>query len=571
MMSTPVSLAKETCSHAQVVGPQRRVPSRSLGNRAPLLWLLLPYAGGLIAAKVFDLEIPRWLAAGAVASTLAASVAAWRGWNLRVWPLALIAAMLCAGGLEYIVKRPPMGVWASAPPREARLTLRVDRLFPRADPLRCAGLATVERAEEPLAELHGRRIYFAFALRRGVTAPLRSTVIEAIGVLTPVPRGAAVDTFDGYLENAGIDFKLGRGRLAGIAAPASIYQRALGHIAARLEVLLSAGIPPRAADLGAIYRAMMLGKKYELSEEQDTLFMQSGTMHLFAINGLHIGVVALALQALFSGLRLPRAVSAVLTLAILWIDVDATGASPSAVRAYLLVASYEVALVLRLRASGLAALAAAGLVIVLTDPFAIFSASFQMSYTAVLAILTFGLPLAERLEGVWHPFLWVPKADLTRAQRAAGAAWRWFAGTAGIGCAAGLAGALTATTFYHTLTPGSLLTNLLLIPLASVVIVAGFVSVAVGLTGPLWASAFFNRAALVVLYTIDHLIRLTVRAPAMWWQVHWRAEWVAPVALGLFLGSLFFGYIQGWRRARGGFWPPVVIVAVALGAGVRYG
>ena len=79
------------------------------------------------------------------------------------------------------------------------------------------------------------------------------------------------------------------------------------------------------------------------SLEQDQLFMHSGTMHLFAINGLHIGIVAVAVHALAPA----GAVSAMAAggkarrLLIPRLDVDTTGASPSAVRAWLLVAACE--------------------------------------------------------------------------------------------------------------------------------------------------------------------------------------------------------------------------------------
>ena len=55
--------------------------------------------------------------------------------------------------------------------------------------------------------------------------------------------------------------------------------------------LLTTGLEDR-PETAAVYRAMMLGQKHDLSDEQRGLFMHSGTMHLFAINGLHIGVVA---------------------------------------------------------------------------------------------------------------------------------------------------------------------------------------------------------------------------------------------------------------------------------------
>jgi len=71
---------------------------------------------------------------------------------------------------------------------------------------------------------------------------------------------------------------------------------------------------------------MMLGQKHELSDEQDAQFMQSGTMHLFAINGLHIGVVAMALHALLAVARVPTGRGG-RHARVLWLDVDTTGES----------------------------------------------------------------------------------------------------------------------------------------------------------------------------------------------------------------------------------------------------
>lgn len=104
-----------------------------------------------------------------------------------------------------------------------------------------------------------------------------------------------------------------------------------------------------------------------------------------------------------------------MTLAVLWLDVDTTGASPSAVRAFILIACYEAAVVLRRPANGIAALAAAALIVLLVEPMALFSASFQMSYGVVLAILCFGLPLADRMAARLAPFKNLPETT-----------WAWW-------------------------------------------------------------------------------------------------------------------------------------------------
>jgi competence protein ComEC len=543
--------------------------SRSLGHRAPLLWLVLPLMAGLAAGKAGDWAPLPWLLAGALGAAGLAVFASWRA--PQWWAPALGGAMVLAGSASYALQRARLPAWDALPPREARLALRVDRVLPQLDAKRAAGLATVVRADEHLTELAGQRLYFSLALQKGEAAPVRSAVISTVGVLVTLPRNPPGDTFDGYLANAGINFRLTRGRVLGIEQPPTRYHAFLERTAVRLNALLSAGVAAKRPELAAVFRAMMLGQKYELSDEQDALFMHSGTMHLFAINGLHIGVVALSLHALFAALRCPRPLAAALTLAVLWLDVDTTGASPSAVRAFLLVACFEAAFVLRRPANGLAALAAAALIVLLAEPMALFSASFQMSYGVVLAILGFGLPLAERVQARWPVFRDVPQVTWTWRQKAMSAALRWFWPVAGIGLAAALVSAVTGPAFFHVFAPGGFFGNLVLVPLAMIVIVAGFASVAVGLAGGAALGVLFNHAAMTVLIVIDALIRVGVRVPGGWWPAQWRAAWMPPTALAVLLAAVLAGYATGWRRERGGWWPPFAVAVLALILGVRFG
>src|SRR5581483_8252899 len=233
------------------------------------------------------------------------------------------------------------------------------------------------RADGPLHELVGQRVYASFALRRGESAPLRGAIVAAAGILAAVPRAPPPESFDAYLANAGANFRLGRAHVLAVEQPPDRYHAFLARAADALNRWLSAGIARKRPQLAAIYRAMMLGQKHELSEEQDALFMESGTMHLFAINGLHIGIVAVSLAALLAVLRCPAAIAIPFTLAVLWLDVDTTGRSPSAVRAFILVATVEFGFLLRRPRNGLAALATAALVVLWLDPLAAFTASFQ--------------------------------------------------------------------------------------------------------------------------------------------------------------------------------------------------
>src|SRR5690606_40928374 len=113
-------------------------------------------------------------------------------------------------------------------------------------------------------------------------------------------------------------------------------------------------------------------------------------MHLFAISGLHIGVIAAGIHAFLSLLRVPRLPKLVTGLTLLWLYVQITGGTPSAVRAFSMVALFQLTLQLRLPGNPVSAVATAALLVLMVDPLQLFSASFQMSYGIVASLLLYG-------------------------------------------------------------------------------------------------------------------------------------------------------------------------------------
>jgi len=539
---------------------------RTLGHRAPLLWLVLPLMGGLAAAQA-GLAAPL-APALSLALVAAAAAAVLAGRAPRLGLASLVAAMLLAGDASYRLHRRRLPDWEGRRPHLARCLLRIVHVYPQVSPRKAGGLAVIVRADANLRGLAGQRIYYSLALRPGQAAPERSAVVWAAGLLTVLPRAAPADTFDGSLAGQGLNFRLTRARLLAEVRPAAPYYRCCAQLARRMDELLGAGLEYR-PDLAAMYRAMMLGRKGDLSHGQKQLFMRSGAMHLFAINGLHIGLVAVTLHALLALLRCPRLPAGVLVLAVLWLDVDTTGASPSAVRAFVMVAFVEAAFAARRPTNPIAALAASALTVLLLNPMDFFSASFQMSYAVVGVMLTLGLPLSSRLARRFPAYPDLPESSWTWRQRLTAAARKHLLQASGIGFAAALVSAITGVEFFGLFAPIGLVANLVLVPLAGLVIVAGFLSLVIP-HGGTPAGLVFNHAAGVVLRVIQALIQRGAALPAAAAAAHFRAAWIGPSALAALLAAAFAGYALGWRRAGGGWWPPLVIVAATLAFGVKF-
>lgn len=547
------------------------MPSPAHSIRAPLLWLLLPLMAGLSAAKIWPVpSVGLW--PFLIVAGLAASCAGWAaatGRN-RLSLSALVLAGLFSGFLLLPLRHPHLHRQENRPPREVTLTVRVSEVFGSSVRARSvSGLGTVITAGGADTELIGQRVYFS-AIRRISVLPRISGQYEIQGVLEPLPRDEAGAGFNDYLANLGIRQRLIRSRVVRELTPPSAVRTLVAGLRDRMEKILRQGLDehPQAASL---YLAMLLGEKAALSAEQENAFLRSGTFHVFSVSGLHVGVIALALHMMLTVLRVPPRPEALVTLAVLWLYVQVTGAGTPSLRAYVMIAFLLSSRALRLPGNAFAALTAAAFCTLLADPLQLFSTGFQMSYSVVAALILFGGPLADRWLERWQPFAFVPRP-----------AWRWWHHTVSwtgrkvIAATAGCWAAFVASTasgigFFGLFSLGSFIANLVILPLSSLALIAGFLSLLAGLPGLLALSALFNSAAALIIIATDWLLRHGTTLPGVYFPAQFRAEWLAPASLALMTAVMLAGASGRWTKRYGGFWPPVGLLVLLLIFGVKFG
>jgi competence protein ComEC len=538
------------------------------------LWLLLPLMLGLTAARLWPPPafglMPLAMAAGGL--SLVAGWLALRESRLACfsWGACLCCAASLGGFVLLHVRLPQLRRWEDRPPREITVSVRVLQAFPPAPRARSlSGLGEVTTTGEHDRELIGQRIYFS-AIRKVSVPPQRSGRYTIRGVIEPLPRSAVGASFNDYLDNLGIRLKLTRAQIFREEAPPGRFQRFCGRIEDRLEKILHHGLAAHPA-VDSLYVAMLLGEKAVLSASQQNAFMRSGTFHIFSVSGLHVGVIAIALHSVFRLLPVPRRVAMVFSLMVLWLYVQVTGGSSPAMRAFLMIAFLMASQVFRLPGNALAALSGSALATLLLDPLQLFSTGFQMSYSAVLALIVMGVPLAEKWLAAWRPFSLLPQPD-----------WRWYhsfvnwsgrkvVGSTAACCAAFLASIPSGIGYFQVLSPGSLVANLVIIPLSSLAIIGGFLSLLSGLVGLLSLSALFNSAAAITIIVMDWLVQHGTGLPGFYFSGRFTHSWMAPVSL-VALTAVMLACLAGrWSRRYGGYWPPVLLIVLILLFGVKFG
>ncbi len=311
--------------------------------------------------------------------------------------------------------------------------------------------------------------------------------------LRPVTSLANPGGFDyaGFMAEQGIRVQAYAGRKSGLrvlgAADLPWPRYLLLTVRQRLASQLDALPPSQGREL---LRALVLGQRSGLSQGLREAFGVTGTAHLLAISGLHVGLVwglAYALLrwglAAWPGLALRWPVlklAAALALLPAGAYAALAGGSTPTLRALVMIACLAAALWASRPYRPAGGLALAALVIGLIWPQSPLTLSFQMSFVAVAAILLAAAPLARWLRG------------LAPGPRLAGAALGWL----GLSGVVALAVWPLVVQSFHQLPVYSLPANALLIPLvAMLTLPLALVAAGVGLLWPAGGQALFALAA----------------------------------------------------------------------------
>lgn len=150
----------------------------------------------------------------------------------------------------------------------------------------------------------------------------------------------------------------------------------------------------------SLLAAFSVGEKRGFSQELKEVYSDAGVSHLLALSGLHLGLfymVVVTLLGFAGGSRKWYIARELLALLLLWVFAFVAGLTPSIVRAAVLFSLVSVGRCLRRDSSSLNSLAFAAMVMLLFSPRLLFDISFQLSFSAVLAIILLTPWLRERL------------------------------------------------------------------------------------------------------------------------------------------------------------------------------
>ena len=293
-------------------------------------------------------------------------------------------------------------------------------------------------------------------------------------------------------------------------------------------------------DAVGLMRALTLGYNHELPERADEAFRRTGTLHIVAISGAHVAMVALLFLAVVrsTGLSQPR--WPLLMAPLLVVYALGTGLAPSAVRACLMSIVFFTAYACWRQPDSLSSLALSALLILGVAPDQLARPGFLLSYVVVLGLILFHPVVRDAMR---RRFLKPDEPDTGGAR-----ARRFVLGhaidLASMNVVAWLVSTPLIVYYFNLVSPVALLANLLAVPLAFLILFSASLSLVLGWLHPLLLELFNHAAAAF----IDLLFLLTdwfERAPGAYTHAPAPPGWL--IALTLVLLGL---WMRGGRRAR---------------------
>ena len=152
--------------------------------------------------------------------------------------------------------------------------------------------------------------------------------------------------------------------------------------------------------------AILFGCRQGLNYENRRQFRQSGVMHIFAISGLHVGMLALTLYLLFSWV--PFRFRHLLIPCFLLVYILTTGMQASAVRAFLMISIWSLHRSALRSASPINAIFLAAVIVLLWNPLSLLGAGFQYSFIIAGFLILSWQGVKKWLTCLNEPNLWNP-------------------------------------------------------------------------------------------------------------------------------------------------------------------
>ena len=300
-------------------------------------------------------------------------------------------------------------------------------------------------------------------------------------------------------------------------------------------------------------QAMLLGYNSEMPQAMRRIFSDSGTIHVFAVSGMHIAFVAGMLVLLVGMTGIKRVHWAFLIIPLLIGYTLVTGSRPSAIRACVMGVFVFLAPLVGRRPTMLTALMLTAVVVHVWRPDFVFDIGSVLSFAVMVGLIAFMGPFCEIFQALFGCVKLKKEEELLRAAgNTKKAAWvhrgeiilRFLADSVAVSLAAFLASVPLTGYYFGRFTPGGLFANLVIAPISGLIVIAGTLGLFASFIHT-WLANIFNHAAGLLTMVMVRTAELTAGCPGLGYNTgKWEVWQVVVWLTGL---VVLAGWIY-WRR-----------------------
>jgi competence protein ComEC len=245
--------------------------------------------------------------------------------------------------------------------------------------------------------------------------------------------------------------------------------------------------------------AILVGERTQLDSSITGDFIKTGTVHVIAISGLNIALVAGIFLMIFRAFGIRKKPNLILTSFAIVFYCLVAGSSPPVVRATAVFVIASLGYVINRESDILNSLSLAAFLILLANPKELFDPSFQLSFGSVISIVLF----APRIEGLF------------------GKNTNYFTKSAAVSIAASIGLFPIVAKYFNIVSPVAVLANLVIVPALFVLTVVSFAFLSLNAIGAAfclsWAGKILSALTAATFYA-NHLFAMIpfsyIRIPA---------------------------------------------------------
>ncbi|MBI3756201.1 MAG: ComEC family competence protein [Deltaproteobacteria bacterium] len=315
----------------------------------------------------------------------------------------------------------------------------------------------------------------------------------------------------------------------------------------------------------AVIKALILGEKGEISKAVRDAFAGTGTAHILAISGLHIGIIAfvsywIILQILKQSERFMlafdiRKIAAASSIVPVLLYGAIAGFSVSTQRSVIMVMVFILSVIIDRRHSLYNTLATAAFVILIVSPLSIYDISFQLSFISVLAIIY----LVPKFQGLWANKQGADASKLLPSHPAAKLLKNYLLNPLAVSIAASIGTAPFIAWHFHRVSIIGIPANIIAVPLM------GFIAVPFGLISSL-VSFFYLPLADLILKLSDIILKVSLWIVNMFARLPYASVYTTtPTILEAVLFYLLIICIVEFKKARFFKYGLATVILVLIG------